>query len=141
MPSCAHPDICAPRSRVVNQVAFRDAGTLVSASQDRTVRFWAVGSGAGEEEMVGDGLTLSQDPCDKETAGNYLVTYKADLLLVHLTDTAGASEHEKAEQNQQPIAFFRSPSPISALECAGDKIMVRCQNGEVLQLWAPFLVS
>jgi len=125
----------------VIQVAFRDAGTLASASEDGTMRFWAVGSGAGEEEMAGDGLTLSEDACDKQTTGNYLVTCKADLLLVNLTDTAGASEHEKAEQSQQPVAFFRAPAPISALECAGDKIAVRCEGGEVLQLWAPFLLS
>ena len=38
-----------------------------------------------------------------------MVTKKGDLVLVHLTDTAGASEDEKAEQIKKPVAFFRVP--------------------------------
>ena len=61
---------------------------------------WAVDTGAGEEEMAGDELTLSQDASDEQMVGNYFVTYKTSLLLVHLTDTASVSEHEKVEQTQ-----------------------------------------
>jgi len=110
------------------------------------VRFWDVIAGAPQEEMPGDSLTLSED-VDKQTAGNYLVTNKGDLLLVHLAGTAGASKHEKAEQNKKPMAFLvrprqfpRAPAPISTIECANDKIAVRCTNGEALHLRAPFLV-
>ena len=62
-------------------------------------------------------------------------------MLVHLTDTAIASANEKAEQNKKPVAFFRAPSAIYTLQCAGDKIAVGCANGEVLYLRAAFLVT
>jgi len=106
--TCAHADIRAPRSERVNQVVFRNAVALVSASDDRMVHFWDVGTGAGEEQMAVDGLTLSQDASDNQTPAIYLMTNKADLLLVHLTDTAGASEHEKAKPKKKPMAFFRA---------------------------------
>ena len=70
-----------------------------------------------------------------------MVTTQGDLLLVHLTDTAIVSANEKAEQNKKPVAFFRAPAPIATLQCAGDKIAVGCQNGEVLHLRATFLLS
>jgi len=141
MRTFAHADISAPRSGVVTQVEFSDAGTLVSASVDGTTRLWDVATGAQKEEMTGEHFTFSQDASDKQMAGKYLVTKKGDLVLVHLTDTAGASEDEKVEQNKKPVAFFRAPAPIQTLQCAGDKIAVGCQNGEVLHLRAAFLVA
>jgi len=141
MRTFAHADIRAPRSRPVTQVEFSDAGTLVSASEDGTTRFWDVATGAQKEEMPGEHFTFSQDASDKQTAGKYLVTKKGDLVLVYLTDTAGASEDAKVEQNKKPVAFFRAPAPIQTLKCAGDKIAVGCQNGEVLHLRAAFLVA
>ena len=65
----------------------------------------------------------------------------ASMVLVYLTDTAGASEDAKAEQNKKPVVFFRAPTPIQTLQCAGDKIAVGCKNGEVLHLRAAFLVA
>ena len=160
MRTFAHADIRAPRSGPVTQVEFSDAGTLVSASEDGTTRFWDVATGTQKEEMPGEHLTFwdvatgaqkeevpgehftfSQDASDKQTAGKYLVTKKGDLVLVYLTDTAGASEDEKAEQNKKPVAFFRAPAKIQTLQCAGDKIAVGCENGEVLLLRAAFLVA
>jgi len=130
MRTFAHADIRAPRSGLVTQVEFSGAGTYVSASDDGTTRFWDVATGAQKEEAS-----------DKQTAGKYLVTKKGDLVLVHLTDTAGASEDEKAEQNKKPVAFFRAPAPIQTLQCAGDNIAVGCENGEVLHLRAAFLMA
>jgi len=179
MRTFAHADIRAPHSGPVTQVEFSDAGTLVSASEDGTTRFWDVATGTQKEEMPGEHLTFwdvatgaqkeevpgehltfwdvatgaqkeevpgehftfSQDASDKQTAGKYLVTKKGDLVLVYLTDTAGASEDEKAEQNKKPVAFFRAPAKIQTLHCAGDKIAVGCENGEVLLLRAAFLVA
>ena len=84
---------------------------------------------------------MSKGSSDKQTAGKYVLTNQGDMLLVHLTDTAIASANEKTEQNKKPVAFFRAPAPIVTLQCAGDKIVVGCQNGEVLHLRAAFLVS
>jgi len=105
----------------VTQVEFSDAGTLVSASRDGTTRFWDVATGAQKEEMQGEKFTFSKGPSDQQTAGKYVVTKQGDLLLVHLIDTAIASEdentaiasaNEKVEQNKTPVAFFRAPAPI-----------------------------
>jgi len=137
----AHADIRAPRSGTVIQVEFSDAGTVVSASNDGTMRFWDVVTGAQKKEMPGEQFTFSKGHSDKQMTGKYVVSKEGDLLLVHLTDTAIASANEKAEQNKKPVAFFRAPAPIETLQCAGDKIVVGCQNGEVLHLRAAFLVS
>ena len=100
--------------------------------------------------MQGEKFTFTKSPSDQQTAGKYVVTKQGDLLLVHLIDTAIASEdentaiasaNEKAEQNKKPVAFFRAPAPIQTLECAGDKIAVGCENGEVLHLRAAFLLG
>ena len=98
-------------------------------------------TGAQKEEMQGEKFTFSKGPSDQQTAGKYVVTKQGDLLLVHLIDTAIASANEKAEQNKKPVAFFRAPAPIQTLECAGDKIAVGCENGEVLHLRAAFLLG
>jgi len=91
--------------------------------------------------MLGEKFTFSKGHSDKQIAGKYVVTKQGDLLLVHLTDTAIFSANVKAEENKKPVAFFRAPAPIQTLQCAGDKIAVGCQNGEVLHLRASFLVS
>ena len=138
----AHADIRAPRSGAVTQVEFSDAGTVVSASTDGTTRFWDVATGAQKKEMPGKQCTtFSKGPSDKQMEGKYVVTKQGDLLLVHLTDTTISSVNEKAEPNKKPVAFFRAPAPIKTLQCAGDKIAVGCQNGEVLHLRAAFLVA
>ena len=137
-----YADIRAPRSGTVEQVEFSDAGTVVSACDDGTTRFWDVATGAQKEEIPGERFAFSKGgPSDKQMAGKYVVTIQGDLLLVHLTDTAISSANEKAEQNKKPVAFFLAPAPIRTLQCAGDKIAVGCQNGEVLHLRAAFLVS
>ena len=141
MRTFVHADIRAPGSRAVTQVEFSDAATVVSARYDGTTRFWDIATGAQKKEMPGEQFAFSKGPSDKQTAGKYVVTKQGDLLLVHLTDTAISSANEKAEQNKKPVAFFRAPAPIQTLQCAGDKIAVGCQNGEVLHLWAAFLVS
>jgi len=134
-------DIRAPRSGAVTQVEFSDAGTVVSASDDGTTRFWDVATGAQKEEMPGEQFAFSKGPSEKQMAGKYVVTKQDDLLIVHLSDTAISSANEKAEQNKKPVAFFRAPAPIYTLQCAGDKIAVGCENGEVLHLRAAFLVG
>ena len=138
----AHADIRAPRSGTVEQIEFNDAGTVVSACDDGTTRFWDVATGAQKEEIPGERFAFSKGgPSDKQMAGKYVVTKQGDLVEVYLTDTAITSANEKAEQNKKPVAFFRAPAPIQTLQCAGDKISVGCVNGEVLHLRAAFLVT
>ena len=40
-----------------------------------------------------------------------------------------------------PIAFFRAPSPVVSVSCAGDKIAVGCESGAVLTLHAAWLTD
>ena len=56
----AHADIRAPRSGAVMQVEFSDAGTVVSARNYGTTRFWDVATGAQKKEMPGEQFTFSK---------------------------------------------------------------------------------
>jgi len=133
---------------VVNQVEFCDRGSLASASDDCTTRFLDVVTETHTEEMLGEEFTFSENLSDKQTVGKYLVSKKGDLVMVHLTDTKAASASESknfesdrdSKSESKPVAFFRAPASISALECAGEKITVGCENGEVLHLRAAFLI-
>ena len=73
---------------------------------------------------------------EKKTVGPYVVTKKDSLVLVH-----ALKQKESATENSQAVAFFRAPGVVQTLECAGDRIAVGCQNGEVLHLQAPWLVD
>ena len=73
---------------------------------------------------------------DEQTVGAYVVTKKDNLVLVH-----ALKQKESATENNQAVAFFRAPGGVETLECAGDRIAVGCQNGEVLHLQAPWLVD
>ena len=68
-----------------------------------------------------------------------MVTKKDNLVLVHRTH---ALKHNKpTAENNLAVAFFRAPGVVQTLECAGDRIAVGCQNGEMLHLRAPWLVE
>ena len=45
------------------------------------------------------------------------------------------------QENEKTIAFFHAPGGVTTLECAGDRIAVGCNNGEVLHLRAPWLLE
>jgi hypothetical protein len=58
--------------------------------------------------------------------GKYSIAFKDDLLLI--------------SEGQSVVAFFRAPHVISTIETTGERIGVGCNNGEVLQLRADWLV-
>merc|ERR1719263_1034682 len=121
----------------VTQVEFIDADTVVSSSHDGTTRAWDVATGTQKAEFEGDkfSFTKSRD-CGEQTVGAYVVTTKDNLVLVH-----ALKQKEPATENNHAVAFFRAPGVVWTLECAGDRIAVGCQNGEVLHLQAPWLVD
>jgi len=45
-----------------------------------------------------------------------------------------------SKSESRPVAFFHATAPISALECAGEKITVGCKIGQVSHLRAAFLL-
>ena len=85
-------------------------------------------TGARKDQVAG------QFASTKATNGRYIVTKKDDLIFVH--DTQGGVVKKKVR-----IAFFRAPSPVVSVSCAGDKIAVGCQSGAVLTLHAAWLAG
>ena len=129
----------------VTQVEFIDADTVVSSSNDGTTRAWDVATGTQKAEFEGkisaDILQISfsftkSSGGDEQTVGAYVVTTKDNLVLVH-----ALKQKEPATENNHAVAFFRAPGVVQTLECAGDRIAVGCQNGEVLHLQAAWLVD
>ena len=115
----------------VTQVEFLDGTTLVSSSNDGSTKFWDTVTGAPKEDVAGDKFAFSKEAGREQRVGQFLVTAKDDLLLVH--DADGAADVG------EPVAFFRAPAPIDKIDCAGDKIGVGCRTGAVLLLRAAWL--
>ena len=124
----------------VTQVEFIDADTVVSSSNDGTTRAWDVATGTQKAEFEGDKFSFTKSSGgDEQTVGAYVVTKKDNLVLVH--QTHALTHNEPTAENNHAVAFFRAPGVVQTLECAGDRIAVGCQNGEVLHLQAPWLVD
>ena len=111
----------------VTQVEFIDADTVVSSSDDGTTRAWDVATGTYKAEFEGDKFTFTKSSGAKQTVGQYVVTREGALVLV--------------QENENTIAFFHAPGDVTTLECAGERIAVGCENGEVLHLQAPWLLE
>jgi hypothetical protein len=145
--------------RPVTQLEYVDEETLVSGSEDGTMRVWSVATGTQKEELDGEGFSkeeasvlmkkwwrhlfpwvltqpasakgdkvfsFSKDSSLDQKVGKYNIAFKKDLLLI--------------SEGQSVVAFFRAPQVISSIGTAGERIGVGCENGEVLQLRAPWLV-
>jgi hypothetical protein len=103
-----------------------DAETLVSSSEDGTMRSWSVDTGTPKEQLDGGSFAFSKDSTSGHKVVKYSITFKKDLLLI--------------SEGQSVVAFFRVPHVISAIGTAGERIGVGCNNVEVLQLRADWLV-
>ena len=124
----------------VTQVEFIDNDIVVSSSRDGTTRAWDVATGTQKAEFEGDKFSFTKSSGgDEQTVGAYVVTKKDNLVLVH--QTHALTHNEPTAENNHAVAFFRAPGVVQTLECAGDRIAVGCQNGEVLHLQAPWLVD
>ena len=113
----------------------QDGATLISSggaeTAGETIR-WDVATGARKDKVAG------QFAFTKATNGRYIVTRKDDLIFVYDTrgDVVNADGEEKV-----PIAFFRAPSPVVRVSCAGDKVAVVCKSGAVLTLHGAWLTD
>jgi WD40 repeat protein len=110
----------------VTKLEYVDAETLLSGSEDGTMRVWSVDTGEQKEDLDGGSFAFSKDSSSGHKVGQYSITFKEDLLLI--------------SEDQSVVAFFRAPHAISAIGIAGELISVGCNNGGVLQLRAHWLV-
>merc|ERR1719261_1876711 len=113
----------------VTQVEFRDGATLVSASEDGSIKVWDVSTGASKDEAAGDQFAFSKTAGTEQRVGRFLVKAEGELVVVH----DGADD---SGETKPAVAFFRAPSPVSAIDCAGENIAVGCESGAVLHLRA-----
>ena len=120
---------------------FADDNTLVSADRSGKTKVWNIATGAEiTDALAGSKFTLSKQGKDKQQVGRFVCTAEGDLLLIHLLEAEDDEDDEKGRA-RRPVAFFRAPSPIQALDCQGAEIALGCNNGAVLLLRAAVLLT
>ena len=140
-PPCT-PYLC---SAAVTSVEFANDNTLVSADDDGKTKVWNIATGEEKTEaLAGSKFVLKKGKGDrKQQVGRYVCTAEGDLLLVHLLEAEDDEDDEDDAKGgaRRPVAFFRAPSPIMALDCQGAEIALGCQSGAVLLLRAAELLT
>ena len=145
--SLTPPCLC---SNAVTSVEFVDDLTLVSADRGGKTRVWNIATGEEKTEaLAGSKFALSKGKGDrkKQQVGRFVCTAEGDLLLIHLLsdveegDDKAAKATKAAKTTRAPVAFFRAPSPIQALDCQGAEIALGCKSGAVLLLRAAVLLT
>ena len=107
---------------------------------------WNIATGEEKTEaLAGSKFALSKGKGDrKQQVGRFVCTAENDLLLIHLlsdVEEGGDKAAKAAKTTRAPVAFFRAPSPIQALDCQGAEIALGCQSGAVLLLRAAVLLT
>ena len=95
----------------VTQLEFRDATTLVSASDDGTTRFWDVESGAEKgqdaqgthgEAMAGGRFAFTKTNSKEQVVGGFIVTAKGDLVRVYEEEEEEGVADKDGKKRQWP---------------------------------------
>ena len=122
---------------------FADQNTLVSADDSGKTKVWNIATGEEKTEALGGSkFALSKGKGDrKQQAGRFVCTSEGDLLLIHLLADVEEGGDKAAKAARAPVAFFRAPSPIRALDCQGAEIALGCESGAVLLLRAAVLLT
>ena len=137
---CSHNawHLCA-RSGAVTQLESQMKESQVDDVSQAVIKheqdsFWGAPSTLGTQKEEINSPTFKRMTCSRrQTVGKYVITVKGDLVLIHTTD------YSEINEKGVPVAFFRAPSDICSIDCAGDKITVVCDTGEELVLRAPLL--
>ena len=118
---------------------FADQNTLVSADDSGKTKVWNIATGEEKTEALGGSkFALSKGKGDrKQQAGRFVCAAEGDLLLIHRLE----AEDDAKGGARRPVAFFRAPSPIEALDCQGAGIALGCQSGALLLLRAAVLLT
>ena len=143
--SLTPPYLC---SAAVRSVEFVDDRTLVSADRGGKTKVWNIATGEEKTEaLAGSKFALSKQGNREQQVGRFVCTAEGDLLLIHLladVEEGGdkaAKGAKAAKTTRAPVAFFRAPSPIQALDCQGAEIALGCESGAVLLLRAAVLLT
>ena len=137
MRSLTPPYLC---SAAVESVEFANDNTLISADSSGKTKVWNIATGEETTEaLAGSKFALSKQGKDKvkQQVGRFVCTAEGDLLLINLLQ----AEDDAKGGARRPVAFFRAPSPIEALDCQGAEIALGCQSGAVLLLRAAVLLT
>ena len=120
---------------------FANDNTLVSADDGGKTKVWNIATGEEKTEaLAGSKFTLSKKG-RKQQVGRFVCTAEGDLLLIHLLSDVEEGGDKAAKTTRAPVAFFRAPSPIKALDCQGAEIALGCESGAVLLLRAAVLLT
>ena len=140
--------LCCLCRSCVTTVEFVDDHTLVSADDDGKTKVWNIATGEEKTEaLAGSKLALPKQGNREQQVGRFVCTAEGDLLLIHLladVEEGGdkaAKAAKAAKTTRAPVAFFRAPSPIEALDCQGADIALGCKSGAVLLLRASVLLT
>ena len=121
---------------------FANDNTLVSADSSGKTKVWNVATGEEKTEaLAGSKFSLSKQGNGEQQVGRFLCTAEGDLLLIHLLSDVEEEGDKAAKTTRAPVAFFRAPSPIQALDCQGAEIALGCEGGAVLLLRAAVLLT
>ena len=136
--------LCCLCRSYVTTVEFADDNTLVSADTSGKTKVWNIATGEEKTEaLAGSKFALSKGKGDrkKQQVGRFVCTAEGDLLLIHLLSDVEEGGDKAAKTTRAPVAFFRAPSPIKALDCQGAEIALGCESGAVLLLRAAVLLT
>ena len=139
--------LCCLCRSYITTVEFVDDHTLVSADRDGKTKVWNIATGEEKTEaLAGSKFALSKQGKDnrKQQVGRFVCAAEGDLLLIHLladVEEGGDKAAKAAKAARAPVAFFRAPSPIQALDCQGAEIALGCESGAVLLLRAAVLLT
>ena len=142
--------LCCLCRSYVTTVEFVDDHTLVSADGDGKTKVWNIATGEEKTEaLAGSKFALSKGKGDrKQQVGRFVCRAPhsrsgaaGDLLLIHLLSDVEEGGDKAAKTTRAPVAVFRAPWPITALDCQGAEIALGCKSGAVLLLRAAVLLT